>query len=116
MLNLERSSTFMNSRVGSWTASIASFAAAVALQICIFGMVVPSGGLPNVARPVEVILAAAWLVVPPLLATLLAIRKFGLVSRRPAERSSSALIAALIFPPLSVYLAVVASFNIWGGK
>jgi hypothetical protein len=111
-----RSDSFSISRPMSWAASIVAFVAAAALQIAIFGLVVPRGGLTNVSGPIALVIAAAWLVVPVLFATLLAIRKFRLIGREPGQRTTSGLFAILLFPLGSAYLGVVVSFNVWGGK
>jgi hypothetical protein len=107
---------FMTSRPMSWIASVVVFSAAAALQVVIFGLVVPSRLLVNVPSPLAVVIATAWLVLPPIIATLLAVRTFQLVAREPAQRSTSALIAILVLPLLSLYLGVTISFNVWGGK
>jgi len=100
----------------SWIASVVAFSAAAALQVAIFGLVVPSRLLANVPGVIAVLITAAWLVLPPLIATVLAVRTFRLVAREPAQRSTSALIAILALPLLSLYLGVAISFNVWGGK
>jgi hypothetical protein len=79
-------------------------------------MVVSQRLLANVASPIAIGIAVAWLVLPPLIATVLAIRTFGLLGRDRAQRSTPALLAILVLPLLSVYLGVAVSFNVWGGK
>jgi hypothetical protein len=104
------------SRAISWLASVVVFTAAAALQIATFGIVVPQRLLANVASPIAIGIAVAWLVLPPLVATVLAVRRFRLLGHDRAQRSTPGLLAILVLPLLSVYLGVAVSFNVWGGK
>lgn len=106
----------LRSRPAVWMASIASFAVATALQVAIYGLVVPNRALSEVPGPIALVFAATWLVLPVTVASLLSFRQFRLVAIEPERRSASSLIALLVLPLLSVYLGVLLSFNIWGGK
>ena len=106
----------ITSRPIAWTASVGAYVAATALQVAIFGVVVPNAALPKLIAPVGFVFAAAWLVLPAAIATFLAVRVFRLIGPDPGQRSTQALLALLLLPAASVYLGVVISFNTWGGK
>jgi len=107
---------FITSRPTAWAASVGAFVASTALQVAIFGAVVPNAALSKLGAPMSFVLAASWLVLPASIATFLAVRFFRLIARDPAKRSAQSLLALLLLPAVSMSLGVVISFNTWGGK
>ena len=106
----------MISRPIIWAASVGAFVAATVLQIATFGLVAPNAALAELAVPMGFVLAAAWLFLPAAIAAFSAVRFFRLIGPDPSQRSTQALLALLLLPAVSMYLGVMISFNIWGGK